>query len=103
MPSIRAFFVLGLLCTYTNIQISVYVHSLTGKPDLKPNQAVCFNCGNVLTSNSQYDMVVCSCGAMGVDGGYHLRIIGLKENPARIGDLAHSADDAFTVKFYKTF
>jgi len=60
---------------------------LTGKPDLKPNQAVCFNCGNVLTSNSQYDMVVCSCGAMGVDGGYHLRIIEFKENPKRNGDL----------------
>lgn len=54
---------------------------LTGKPDLKPNQAVCFNCRKVLTSKHQYDMVVCSCGAMAVDGGYHLRIINFKESP----------------------
>jgi hypothetical protein len=72
---------------------------LTGKPDLKPNQAVCFNCGNVLTSNSQYDMVVCSCGAMAVDGGNNLRILELKENPARSGGLSPSADGAFTVRF----
>ena len=73
--------------------------SLTGKPDLEPNQAVCFNCENVLTSNSQYDMVVCSCGAMGVDGGYHLRIIELKENLAHTGDLSLSDDSIFTVRF----
>lgn len=72
---------------------------LTGKPDLKANQAVCFNCRNVLTSNSQYDMVVCLCGAMAVDGGYHLRIIELKGNPARARYLSPSADDAFTVNF----
>lgn len=73
--------------------------SLTGKPDLKPNQAVCFNCGNVLISNSQYDMVVCSCGAMAIGGGYHLRVIKLKENSTSTGDLSSSADGSFTVQF----
>lgn len=71
----------------------------TDKPDLASNQAVCFNCGNVLTSNDQYDIVVCSCGAMAIDGGYHLRIIELKEDPTRTGDLSPSADAAFIVKF----
>jgi hypothetical protein len=69
--------------------------SLTGKPDLEPNQAVCFNCGNVLTSKDQYDMVVCLCGAMAIDGGYNLRIIEFKENPTRPGNLLSSDDDAF--------
>ena len=72
---------------------------LNDKPDLKPNQAVCFNCGNVLTSNDQYHMVTCLCGAMAVDGGDDLRIIELKENPARIGGLSPSADSEFIVKF----
>ena len=54
--------------------------SLTDKTDLNSNQAICFNCGSILTSNYQYDMVVCSCGAMAVDGGSHLRIIYLKAN-----------------------
>jgi len=71
---------------------------LKDKPDLEPNQAVCFNCGNVLTSNGQYDMVVCPCGAMAVDGGYHLRIIELKENPTRTGGLSPSDEIAFMVK-----
>lgn len=52
---------------------------LTGKPDLTSNQVVCFNCGAVLTSKDQYDMVVCLCGAMAVDGGNNLRIIKLSE------------------------
>jgi hypothetical protein len=72
---------------------------LNDKPDLKPNQAVCFNCGNVLTSNDQYDLVTCSCGAIAIDGGDHLRIIELKENPARTSGLSPSADAAFTIKF----
>ncbi|GGI29448.1 MULTISPECIES: DUF7695 domain-containing protein [Pedobacter] len=72
---------------------------LIGKPDLESNQAACFNCGNVLTSNGQYDMVVCSCGAMAVDGGDNLRIIEIKENPARTSGLSPSADAAFTIKF----
>lgn len=72
---------------------------LTNKSDLKPNQAVCFNCGNVLTSNDQYDMVTCSCGAIAVDGGDHLRIIEFKENPAHTSGLSPSADAAFTIKF----
>jgi len=71
---------------------------LKDKPDLEPNQAVCFNCSRVLTSNSEYDMVVCSCGAIAVDGGYHLRIIELKENHTRTSALSPSADSAFTVK-----
>jgi hypothetical protein len=49
------------------------------KLDLKSNQAVCFNCGNVLTSNDQYDMVTCLCGAIAIDGGDNLRVIELKE------------------------
>jgi hypothetical protein len=53
------------------------------KLDLEPNQAVCFNCGDVLTSNDQYDLVTCSCGAMAVDGGYNLRVIELKENTSK--------------------
>ena len=72
---------------------------LNDKADLKPNQAVCFNCGNVLTSNDQYDMVTCSCGAMAIDGGDHLRVIKLEENPARTGGLSPSADSKFTVEF----
>jgi|GEM_PF-6541049 len=72
---------------------------LNDKPDVKSNQAVCFNCGNVLVSNDQYDLVTCLCGAMAVDGGDHLRIIELKENPARTGGLSPSADSEFTVKF----
>jgi hypothetical protein len=68
---------------------------LNDKLDLKPNQAVCFNCGNVLTSNDQYDLVTCSCGAMAVDCRDHLRIIELKENPARTGGLSPSADSEF--------
>lgn len=59
--------------------------TLTNNQNLKPNQGVCFNCGNVLTSNSQYDMVVCPCGAIAVDGGDQLRIIELIENPTRTG------------------
>jgi len=70
---------------------------LNDKSNLKPNQAVCFNCGNVLTSNDQYDMVTCLCGAMAVDGGDHLRIIELKENPARTGGLSPLADSEFMV------
>lgn len=70
---------------------------LTDKPDLEPNQAVCFNCSKVLTSKSHYDMVICSCGAIAVDGGNNLRIIELKENPARTGGLSPSADTTFTV------
>lgn len=72
---------------------------LNGESDLASNKAVCFNCGNVLTSNDQYDLVTCSCGAMAVDGGDHLRVIELKENPARISGLSPSADSEFTVKF----
>jgi len=72
---------------------------LNDKPDLASNQTVCFNCGNVLTSNNQYDMVTCPCGAMAVDGGDHLRIIELKENLARTGGLSPSADSEFRVKF----
>jgi len=72
---------------------------LSGKLDLKPNQAVCFNCGNVLTSNDQYDMVTCSCGAMAIDGGNNLRIIELKENPALSSGLSTSADSEFKVNF----
>lgn len=72
---------------------------LTGKPYLASNQAVCFNCENVLTSNDQYDLVTCSCGAMAVDGGDSLRIIELKENPARTGGLSPLADPEFKVKF----
>jgi hypothetical protein len=84
---------------YTNICIFVYMDILIGKPDLKSNQAVCFNCGNVLTSNDQYDMVTCSCGAVAVDGEDHLRIIEFKENPVRTSGLSPSADAAFTVIF----
>lgn len=73
--------------------------TLKEKPDLEANQAVCFNCKAVLTSKDQYDMVICSCGAMAVDGGRNLRIIELKDNPTRTGGLSPSADDAFTVKF----
>jgi hypothetical protein len=72
---------------------------LTEKPDLKSNQAVCFNCGNVLTSHTQYYMVICSCGAMAVDGGNNLRIIDLIENLTRKSNLSPSADDTFIVKF----
>ena len=64
----------------------------TDKPDLASNQAMCFNCGNVLTSKSQYDMVACSCGAMAVDGGKNLRIIEPKENPDRMSGLSASPD-----------
>jgi hypothetical protein len=84
---------------YTDICIFVYMDILTDKSDLKPNQAVCFNCGNVLTSNDQYDLVTCLCGAMAIDGGDHLRIIELKENPERTGGLSPSADLGFRVKF----
>lgn len=62
------------------------------QPDLLPNQAVCFNCGAVLTSRHEHDFVVCSCGYMAVDGGESLRIIELKENPARTGGLSASHD-----------
>lgn len=72
---------------------------LTDKPDLNTNQAVCFNCGNILTSNGQYDMVVCSCGAMAVDGGNNLRIIELRKNPAHTRGLSPSADLEFRVEF----
>jgi hypothetical protein len=82
---------------YTNICIFVYMNSLTDKCDLKPNQAVCFNCGNLLTSNDQYNMVTCSCCAMAVDGGKHLRVIELKENTSRTGGLPPD-DNGFTVK-----
>ena len=66
--------------------------TLKEKPDLKENQAVCFNCKAVLTSRDQYDMVVCSCGAMAVDGGNNLRIIELKENPSHSSGLSASHD-----------
>ncbi|MFD2289226.1 hypothetical protein GJU39_21980 [Pedobacter petrophilus] len=69
------------------------------KPDLEANQAVCFNCKKVLTSKDQYDMVVCSCGAIAIDGGCNLRIIELIENPARTGGLSPSADSGFMIKF----
>jgi len=72
---------------------------LIGKLDLEPNQAVCFNCGKILTSEHQYDMVVCTCGSMAVDGGNNLRIIELKENPARTCGLSPSADSLFKVRF----
>ncbi|GGC75796.1 hypothetical protein GCM10011387_31970 [Pedobacter quisquiliarum] len=72
---------------------------LTDKPDLASNQAVCFNCENVLTSKDQYDMVLCSCGAMAVDGEYHLRIIEIKENPAHNGGLPPLAKNGFIMKF----
>lgn len=69
------------------------------KLDLELNQAVCFNCGNILTSTHQHDMVTCSCDAIAIDGGDHLRIIELKENPDRTGGLSPSADSEFTVYF----
>jgi hypothetical protein len=69
------------------------------RPDLVPNQAVCFNCEKVLTSKDQYDMVVCLCGAMAIDGGCHLRIIELKINLDYGNGLSPMADTAFTVKF----
>lgn len=84
---------------YTDICIFVYMDISIDKPDLRPNQAVCFNCGNVLTSNDQYDLVTCSCGAIAIDGGDNLRIIEIKENPARMGGLSPSADSEFTVIF----
>ncbi|WP_455566578.1 DUF7695 domain-containing protein [Pedobacter agri] len=43
--------------------------------NLKANQAMCNNCGNILTSHSQYDLQVCQCGFIAVDGGLNLRII----------------------------
>jgi hypothetical protein len=72
---------------------------LNDKLDLNSNQAVCFNCGNVLTSNDQYDMVTCLCGAIAIDGGDNLRVIEFKENPARTRDLSPSADPGFTISF----
>jgi hypothetical protein len=65
------------------------------KPDLIANQAVCFNCGKILTSNDQYDMVVCLCGSMAVDGGNNLRIIELKDNPNCTRGLSASAKAVF--------
>jgi hypothetical protein len=84
---------------YTDICIFAYMDNLPDKPDLKPNQAVCFNCENVLTSNDQYDMVTCLCGAMAVDGGDNLRIIEFKEKPIHPDGLSPSADLGFRVKF----
>lgn len=69
------------------------------KRDLLPNQAVCFNCKNILTTKDQYDMVICPCGAMAVDGGNNLRIIELKENPSHTGGLSSLEDAVFTVNF----
>jgi len=46
-----------------------------GIANLKANQALCNNCGNILTSNSQYDLQICLCGFTAVDGGSNLRII----------------------------
>lgn len=39
----------------------------------------CKLCNNILDTNTDYDLVYCSCGAVAVDGGdeYH-RIIGWK-------------------------
>jgi hypothetical protein len=56
---------------------------LTGKLHLASNEAVCFNCGNVLTSKYQYDLVTCSCGAMAIDGGDNLRVINLTEDSSK--------------------
>jgi len=72
---------------------------LIGIPNLKPNQRVFFNCGNVHISN-QHDMaVVCLSSATAVDDGYHLKVIKLKDNLIRIGSLSPSAVSEFTDKF----
>lgn len=81
-----------------DICIFVYMDTKEEKLNLLPNQAVCFNCRKVLTSNDQYDMVVCACGAMAVDGGNNLRIIELRETPYRTGGLSSLTDASFTIK-----
>ena len=35
------------------------------------NQAMCNNCGQVISSEHQHDFVTCSCGKLSVDGGLH--------------------------------
>jgi len=75
------------------------MNTKTGMVNLKANQALCNNCGNILTSHSQYDLQVWSCGFIAVDGGFNLRIIEL-QTPLVITDGLSSANKSnFTLMF----
>ena len=62
-----------------------------GTANLKVNQALCNICGNILTSNSQYDLQLCLCVFTAVDGGSNLRTIEI-HTPLVITDGLSSAD-----------
>lgn len=41
----------------------------------------CNKCGETLDTDTNYKLVWCSCGSVGVDGGEHyIRVLGWKEN-----------------------
>lgn len=41
------------------------------------NEIQCKKCGDIISSETQYDFKMCRCGACGIDGGLHyLRRIG---------------------------
>lgn len=45
------------------------------------NKAQCKKCGDVLESTHHYDFRMCSCGAVGVDGGHaYVRRMGNPED-----------------------
>jgi hypothetical protein len=42
-------------------------------PHLKRNAVRCLKCGDVIESKTTHEWVLCSCGAVGVDGGLSYR------------------------------
>jgi len=42
---------------------------------MRRNQYQCPRCKEVLTSTHAHDLQKCSCGALAIDGGDHLRVI----------------------------
>ncbi|WP_449301883.1 MULTISPECIES: DUF7695 domain-containing protein [Pedobacter] len=67
--------------------------------NLKANQAMCNNCGNTLTSHSQYDLQVCQCGFIAVDDGLNLRIIELTIPSVITNSLSSCDKSNFTIMF----
>lgn len=60
---------------------------------MEKNQYECPRCKEVLTSNHNYDMQTCSCGALAIDGGENLRVIELDATAFNNDDFKKSVNN----------
>ncbi|SEL30922.1 DUF7695 domain-containing protein [Parapedobacter koreensis] len=51
------------------------VDTLSISKGLNRNQRQCPRCDDILTPSHNYDMKICKCGYLSIDGGMNLRIM----------------------------